>query len=106
MSGSLDGRMKQRKNGIKTKHKPCDCSRRVLCPMAGLLEEFERHLIIGGKSPTTIKKYLKDLRQFLRKKSDFQVSDIQRETINDWVFTLRTKNCSTGTIANHLWAIK
>ncbi|MDA2921457.1 phage integrase N-terminal SAM-like domain-containing protein [Desulfobacterota bacterium AH_259_B03_O07] len=74
--------------------------------MENALEAFRDHLIREGRSPTTIRKYLKDLRQFSRECGIFQLSDITRERINEWILTLREKNCATGTIANHLWAIK
>ena len=74
--------------------------------MEKLLSEFERHFVISGKSPDTIRAYMKDLRQFFRVNSVTKISEINREGINEWIFALRERGCAVGTIANHLWAIK
>jgi len=74
--------------------------------MEKLLDEFAEHFVIQGRSEQTIKKYCKDLRLFFRKKNISRVNQITKDTINEWVYALRTKGRVTGYIANHLWAIK
>lgn len=72
-----------------------------------LLNEFSTsYLKREGKSPTTIQKYHKDLLQFFTAKGLTRVSHIDREIINRWVLDMRNRNLTTGSIANHLWAIK
>lgn len=74
--------------------------------METLIEEFMTHFFTSGKSSQTIKSYRKNLLQFCREKRIFEVSHLSRDAINDFVLTLRRRNISDGTIANHLWAIK
>lgn len=88
------------------KRKTSNRSRRGLRYMTELVEDFGRYLVREGRYPATVRKYLKDNRQFFKEKGILSVSDINRDTINDWVLTLRERGCTTGTIANHLWAIK
>lgn len=96
-----------RENGnTQNKSKPSDWPRQDLRYMKGLIKEFERHLLREGRFPGTIRKYLKDTRQFFRERAISAAINITRESINDWILTLRERGCATGTIANHLWAIK
>jgi len=103
---SVDGSVTGKHNGYIRERKPCDWSRWVSLKMANLLADFETSLVREGKSPTTVRKYLKDLRQFFNEKKLQRVSDITKESIHGWILTLRTRGCGTGYIANHLWAIK
>jgi site-specific recombinase XerD len=102
----LDGSVTGNEYGYICERKPCDWSRWVSLKMAHLLAEFEISLVREGKSPTTVRKYRKDLRQFFNEKKLQRVADITKENIHDWILTLRTKGCGTGYIGNHLWAIK
>ncbi|MDO8600548.1 MAG: tyrosine-type recombinase/integrase [bacterium] len=87
-------------------YKSDDSSRRVLPDMKQLIIEFGEYLFRKGLAPATFKKYLKDLRQFSKEKAILNLDELTRDSVNDWVFTLRKRNLATGTIADHLWALK
>ena len=102
----LDGQGVGRNNEITAKQRPNDWPQQVSLAMETLLGEFAASFFRAGKSSTTIRKYLKDLRQFFREKSILQIDDISRVSIQDWMDVLRVRGCGTGFIANHLWAAK
>jgi len=103
---SFDVTLEIGNNGGTCTHKPFDGSRSDLCCMESALNAFSDYLTREGKSSTTIRKYIKDLRQFSRINHVRCLDDITRERINAWTLALRKKKRSVGTIANHLWAIK
>jgi hypothetical protein len=88
--GKLDGVMVGDDNCYVGERKPCDRSRWVSLKMNNLLEGFTATLVRDDKSAATIRKYVKDLRQFLKEKGLLHIDDITRETIQDWILTLRT----------------
>lgn len=103
---SFDFKLGIGKDRVICTHKSSDGTRRDLCCMESALSAFSDYLVREGKSPTTIRKYTKDLRQFSQANYVRCLDDITRERINAWTLTLRNRERSVGTIANHLWAIK
>jgi len=113
MNELLDSAMSNRDNGHISKHESGDRSRQVSLEMENLTDEFGVYLFREGIAKTTTRKYLKDIKQFFKEKGISHVDEINRESINDWILTLRSKKnpktgkeICVGTIAAHLWAIR
>jgi site-specific recombinase XerD len=71
-----------------------------------LLDGFEASFYRDGKSATTTKNYLKNLRQFFKANGISQIDQITKEGIQNWMTVLRRRNCGTGFIVAHLWGLK
>ena len=95
-----------RENKEITERKSDRLPRQVSLKMENLLEEFAVSFFRAGKSPITIKNYLKNLGQFVKENGILRIGDITKESIQNWMTILRTKDCGDGFIANHLWALK